>query len=331
MSYGAFVRGLTLGPLAQGLKEAGGPAVRCGEAVRRVAQWHAAALVQVETASGSTYTAARVVMATPLGVLKAGSIDFVPKLPEAKTESISRLGCAAMTKVYLRFEEPFWKPAASWWGICGAPSDSPAELFERSFWLPYPFPQGKLPANGAVLCCLLYGERARRAEKMTDAQVQEAAVSALKAAAHLKGTHELFQPAASKKNQTLQPTAIHVTRWCTDEFAGQTWTAYAVDSSPADTERIAEALGDRKQLGFAGEHTVVNEMGTVHGAWVSGLREAERVLLKALTEGRWTPGESMEVALSWLLYCRDVLSTMKALHDEEEDDSSDSESSSSSD
>eukprot|EP00929_Paragymnodinium_shiwhaense_P120608 TRINITY_DN92586_c0_g1_i1.p1 TRINITY_DN92586_c0_g1~~TRINITY_DN92586_c0_g1_i1.p1 ORF type:complete len:539 (-),score=122.37 TRINITY_DN92586_c0_g1_i1:192-1808(-) len=317
-SYGAFVQALSSGPLAEDLMDAvSEPTVRLGEAVCRIGPWNEDTPVLVETVKGSTYTARRVVAAIPLGVLKAGSIQFSPALPEQKQRSIKGLGCAAMTKVYLRFEKPFWSASTSFWGIIGTQSESAAELFERSFWLPYPFADGD---SKGVVCCLLYGRRARKAEAKTDAEVSEAAMAALKEAVSCAGVKKVLDV---KKLRT--PKAVHVTRWSSDPYAGQTWTTLPVGSAPSDVKVLAEALGPSRQLSFAGEHTTLNEMGTVHGAWLSGLREAEGILMACLTEGRFEKGAcSMEKALKCLLHCRDALATARALHDEEDAASSSS-------
>lgn len=49
--------------------------------------------VTVTTQDGAAVVADACVMTAPLGVLKAGTIDFQPPLPEAKRQAIARLGC----------------------------------------------------------------------------------------------------------------------------------------------------------------------------------------------------------------------------------------------
>ena len=44
----------------------------------------------------------------PLGVLKSGDIEFIPKLPPLKLEAINNIGFGVVNKVDLRFEQPFW-------------------------------------------------------------------------------------------------------------------------------------------------------------------------------------------------------------------------------
>jgi polyamine oxidase len=49
--------------------------------------------VTVVTTQGRAITADACIVTVPLGVLKAGKIDFCPPLPKAKVRAIKRLGC----------------------------------------------------------------------------------------------------------------------------------------------------------------------------------------------------------------------------------------------
>ncbi|KAF8938977.1 hypothetical protein BGZ52_000306, partial [Haplosporangium bisporale] len=63
--------------------------------------------VKVSTNNGS-FTADVVLVAVPLGVLKANDITFSPPLPEQKQLAIERLGFGTMFKIVLYFKECFW-------------------------------------------------------------------------------------------------------------------------------------------------------------------------------------------------------------------------------
>ena len=73
-----------------------------------------------------------------------------------------------------------------------------------------------------------------------------------------------------------EPTGALVTRWAADPFARGSYSFLAVGSSPDDQRALAEPVGER--LHFAGEATQEEFFATVHGAYLSGLREAERIL-----------------------------------------------------
>ncbi|MEU1569154.1 NAD(P)/FAD-dependent oxidoreductase [Streptomyces mirabilis] len=64
--------------------------------------------VTVTLKEGDTVRADRVVITVPIGVLKAGTIDFQPALPNAKHEAIRALGAGLLDKLWLEFPKPFW-------------------------------------------------------------------------------------------------------------------------------------------------------------------------------------------------------------------------------
>ncbi len=55
-----------------------------------------------------------VIVTLPLGVLKAGGVQFNPPLPEHKRNAIKKIGMGTLDKVYLLFDQPFWDADATW-------------------------------------------------------------------------------------------------------------------------------------------------------------------------------------------------------------------------
>jgi lysine-specific histone demethylase 1 len=55
--------------------------------------------VKVECTNGEVFEADQVVLTTPLGVLKSGSITFQPPLPDWKQGVIERMGFGLLNKV----------------------------------------------------------------------------------------------------------------------------------------------------------------------------------------------------------------------------------------
>ena len=82
-----------------------------------------------------------------------------------------------------------------------------------------------------------------------------------------------------------QPKESHVTQWRQDEYARGSYSYVAAGSSGNDYDFLAAPvcpartgpLVPRPRVFFAGEHTMRNYPATVHGALLSGLREAGRV------------------------------------------------------
>ncbi|MFL1433127.1 MULTISPECIES: flavin monoamine oxidase family protein, partial [unclassified Nocardiopsis] len=91
---------------------AGGLDVRLEHVVLAVSHDADGVSVRVDTPEGErVLDADRVVVTLPLGVLKAGQVDFHPELPEDKRLAIERLGNGRLEKLFLRFDEVFWGDA----------------------------------------------------------------------------------------------------------------------------------------------------------------------------------------------------------------------------
>ncbi|XP_068633798.1 lysine-specific histone demethylase 1A isoform X2 [Battus philenor] len=201
----------------------------------------------------------------PLGVLKVAVanngqnqqnfVKFDPPLPDWKVSAIKRLGYGNLNKVVLCFERTFWDPSANLFGHVGTTTASRGELF--LFWNLYSAP---------VLLALVAGEAAAVMENVTDDVIVGRCIAVLKS---------IFGHAA-----VPQPKECVVTRWRADPFARGSYSFVAVGSSGTDYDLLAApvpASTGENRLFFAGEHTMRNYPATVHGAFLSGLREAGRL------------------------------------------------------
>lgn len=85
-----------------------------------------------------------------------------------------------------------------------------------------------------------------------------------------------------------QPKETVVTRWRVDPWSRGSYSFVAVGSSGSDYDLLASPVMAPNEQGvsvtsgpaklfFAGEHTIRNYPATVHGAFLSGLREASRI------------------------------------------------------
>ncbi|MEM7310598.1 MAG: NAD(P)/FAD-dependent oxidoreductase [Planctomycetota bacterium] len=192
------------------------------------------------------------IVTVPLGVLKAGRIEFVPPLPAAKRASIDRLDMGDLEKVILRFDTPFWRErgAASTFLYI---AETPGEFLGFSDWSDV--------AGGTTLVCLYGGRTARDVlDKWDDEEIGRQAVAALR---------DIFGA------DIPDPSAVHVTRWRGDPWSLGSYSYLPIGASSADFRELAEPVDGR--LLFAGEATEPLVYGTVHGALVSGLREARRI------------------------------------------------------
>ncbi len=75
--------------------------------------------------------------------------------------------------------------------------------------------------------------------------------------------------------QVLEPISYINTRWSSDPFSYGSYSYIPVDSSSHDYDLIAAPVDNR--LFFAGEATHSKHPSTTHGAYLSGIRETERI------------------------------------------------------
>lgn len=85
-------------------------------------------------------------------------------------------------------------------------------------------------------------------------------------------------------SQVPQPKECVVTRWKSDPWTRGSYSFVSVDSTGNDYDDLAEPIVPPTNNGiqvprvfFAGEHTCRNYPATVHGALLSGLREARKI------------------------------------------------------
>ncbi|XP_058103183.1 protein FLOWERING LOCUS D [Magnolia sinica] len=208
----------------------------------------------VQVVAGSqVYEGDMALCTVPLGVLKSGSIRFVPELPQRKLDGIKRLGFGLLNKVAMLFPHVFWGTELDTFGHL---SNDPARRGE--FFLFYSY---ATVAGGPLLIALVAGEAAHKFETMppTDAVTRVLQI--------LKG---IYEPQGVNVPDPIQTVC---TRWGSDPFSLGSYSHVAVGASGDDYDILAENVGDGR-LFFAGEATTRRYPATMHGAFLSGLREA---------------------------------------------------------
>ncbi|XP_066352431.1 lysine-specific histone demethylase 1 homolog 2-like [Miscanthus floridulus] len=211
--------------------------------------------VSVTVEGGQIFQADMVLCTVPLGVLKSGSVVFDPELPEEKLGAIKRLGFGLLNKVAMVFPHVFWDEDIDTFGCLNKESSKRGEFF-----LFYSY---HTVSGGAVLIALVAGEAALEFEKV------DPVVSLHRVLGILKG---IYGP----KGVTVpDPVQSVCTRWGSDPFCSGSYSHIRVGSSGADYDILAESVNDR--LFFAGEATNRAYPATMHGALLSGLREASKI------------------------------------------------------
>ncbi|CAA7059974.1 unnamed protein product [Microthlaspi erraticum] len=212
------------------------------------------------TAGNQVYEGDMVLCTVPLGVLKNGSIKFVPELPQRKLDCIKRLGFGLLNKVAMLFPYVFWSTDLDTFGHLTEDPNYRGEFFLFYSYAPV--------AGGPLLIALVAGEAAHKFETMppTDAVTRVLQI--------LRG---MYEPQGITVPDPIQTVC---TRWGGDPFSLGSYSNVAVGASGDDYDILAESVGDGR-LFFAGEATTRRYPATMHGAFVTGLREAANMAQSA--------------------------------------------------
>ncbi|KAL8671257.1 MAG: hypothetical protein Q9168_004250 [Polycauliona sp. 1 TL-2023] len=241
--------------------------LRTRKVVRRIAydpDGRHGGTTRIQCEDGETIDADRIVLTTPLGILKEGSMTFDPPLPDWKLEPINRLGFGLLNKIVLVYDNPFWDVEQDMFGLLRE-SDFPGSLDQEDFVKSrgkfYLFWNCIKTSGRPVLIALMAGEAAVQAESTSDADLVTGITKELRL---------MF-----KDIKVPIPSETIVTRWGNDRFARGTYSYVGPTSLPGDYDAMAQAIGN---LHFAGEATCGSHPATVHGAYISGLRATAEVI-----------------------------------------------------
>ncbi len=227
--------------MAQGLS------VRLQERVTKID--YSGPLVRV-THNSSISEAHYVLITVPLGVLKKNVIEFVPALPSQKQEAIQKIGMNCVNKFLLAWDKAFWDDVQYI-------SYTPQEADKFNYFVNIK----KYDSSLNALMTFAYAEYGRKTENMSDAQITDAIMT------HLKDMYG-----------NNIPTQLYMlrTQWNSNP---NTYGSYSYTSTETELRHFAE-LGEsiNNKLFFAGEHTEIDYFSTVHGAYLSGIREADKIL-----------------------------------------------------
>lgn len=191
-----------------------------------------------------------VIVTVPLGVLKNNKIVFTPNLPSAKQTAIQKIGMNCVNKFLLTWETAFWDDVQY---ISYTP-----EMRDK---FNYFVNLNKFLPSANALMTFAYADYGRATETMTDAQVTSEIM------AHLRDMYGTSIPAHAHLLRT---------RWSTNENSFGAYSYTAVGTEMRHFEDLAEEIDNK--LFFGGEHTEVDYFSTAHGAYLSGIREADKII-----------------------------------------------------
>lgn len=190
-----------------------------------------------------------VIVTVPLGVLKRNLISFYPQLPVQKVNAISKLGMGVANKVLLQFKKVFWPKHESVIG-CITPATAACPIFVNYYHY-YQEP---------ILMAYYGGDAAYQLKDFDNPSLINRFIDEL---SYIFG------------GSMVELVDAHVQKWEEDPFTFGSYSYIARDCTIQDIDNLASPS---QRVFFAGEATHREFPATIHGAYLSGEREAKRVL-----------------------------------------------------
>uniref|UniRef100_A0A0B7ACG4 Amine oxidase n=1 Tax=Arion vulgaris TaxID=1028688 RepID=A0A0B7ACG4_9EUPU len=213
--------------------------------------------VIVNTTTGS-FTADKVIVTLPLSVLKSHSVTFHPHLPQAKLKAINSLGVGHVEKVILQFDENFWSEKITGQRLFG---QVPASESQRGLFNTF-YPSSCTKSGKHTLSTYIVGHGLKQMAGQSEEQIVQACMQVLKT---------IFP----EKNIPA-PVWSHVTNWSKDKYVGIAYSYIPVGAEGVNYDLIADNIEEK--VYFAGEATNRQFPQTVTGAYLSGVREARKII-----------------------------------------------------
>lgn len=213
--------------------------------------------VTVTCTNGQIFIADSCIVTIPLGVLQTDAVQFIPRPPQL--DRMCKMQFGLMNLVWLWYPKQFWPAGYNFFGVA---RDELTEPTFTTFLVPPMCDQ--FGVNQNIVMCQTFGEFAKKIETMSEAEIAHLATTELK---------KIF-------GQDIPDACgcVH-SSWSSESFSlGSYSCAPPVDLTGTATDEWCEDSGVQG-LYFAGEATHQMHQGTAHGSYISGIREATKILL----------------------------------------------------
>jgi monoamine oxidase len=223
----------------------------------------------VAGANAGTFTARKLVVTVPAGVLAApddstGAIRFDPPLPPATKRAIDLTAMGMVVRLVLRFKRAFWRDEKLAQRL-SAPSLDEMSFLQSREQLPFRTWWTSYPVNAPTLVAWVGGPATLELSRLPVSELQTLAVASLAKTLELK-------PATLRRE--LVATFHH--DWINDPFSRGAYSYSRVGGADACV-KLSRPIRDT--IWFAGEAADrVGRTGTVHGAIDSGWRVAGEII-----------------------------------------------------
>ncbi|OVA08437.1 Amine oxidase [Macleaya cordata] len=263
--------------------------------------------VKLHFEDGSIMETDHVIVTVSLGVLKAGIQEnsgmFDPPLPSFKTQAISRLGFGVVDKLFLQLDQannsyenfPFLQMAFH-------QPNSELRHPKIPWWMRRTASLFPIYKNSSVLLSWFAGEEALELESLKDEEIINGVTTTISSFMSNSKPREEIEDSEKCSNRYVNSvekvtngfkfTRVLKSGWGTNPLFMGSYSYVAVGSSGDDFDLMAKPLPSLTgedfastkfsppplQILFAGEATHRTHYSTTHGAYFSGVREANRLL-----------------------------------------------------
>jgi polyamine oxidase len=252
--------------------------------------------IEIELTNGDKYSCNWVICTVPQSILQlksgeVGAIEWIPKLPLRIQQSLNNMSWGKLGKVIFEFKHAWWSHHdTDRFVSLASPDDYFLKAWENlkfkeddqksglKLGLPNPWEFPVLILNlfkiddVPALLCFTQGSLTEYLERNPDNawDYMKPILSKL--------VYKDLDDCKEKITLNVTPTNTIVSGWTVDPFSRGSYAACKPNNDPTDL--VIQLERGMNNIRFAGEHTILDGAGAVHGAWMSGIREAEHILVQ---------------------------------------------------
>jgi monoamine oxidase len=190
-----------------------------------------------------------VIVTVPISILQNQHIQFTPALPDWKIRSFSKMQMGTFNKIVMEFSEKFWK------------GDADFQCYQTELGNSFGIAVNYHHYNQRPIIIAMPVDKSGLWVETHDMETVKSAWRNILHKAHPGNEIEF-------KN-------IMVTKWSGDMYSQGSYSHVPVGSTERDLDDLKKEVG---RIHFAGEATTIEHHSTVHGAYLSGVREAIKII-----------------------------------------------------
>jgi len=268
--------------LIQKLAKLVGPSIKTGQkvvSIKRDCNPTELGKILLTTSTGSKIYCNNLIVTVPLSVLQLSpeqGISWTPQLPRNIVDALDTIHFGALGKVIFEFDNVWWDE-----------DQDRFEILDNGEHKNPGTPLTDLPAPFSYPAYIINVASSRRPQRVPALLILTQAPLTNYLEAHPNEAWKYFKPMLAKlkgDDKVLSdPINVITTNWTTNPNFGGSYASLYTNDDPSDL--IVQLCGDYPGTGllnnnikFAGEHTILDGAGCVHGAYASGKRAANYIL-----------------------------------------------------